>query len=75
MLFRSSKPLSAFHPEDYDIVISLCGCGVNLPTEWLLRERFEDWQLEDPEGGTIAVFRQIRDQIQERVSALLKEFT
>jgi glutathione/glutaredoxin type arsenate reductase len=69
---QTSKPLSAFNSEDYDVVISLCGCGVNLPPEWVLRERFEDWQLEDPEGGTIAVFRQIRDQIQERVTALLQ---
>jgi arsenate reductase len=33
---QSSKPLSNFQAEDYDAVISLCGCGVNLPEEWVL---------------------------------------
>lgn len=28
-----SKPLSDFNAEDFDVVISLCGCGVNLPSE------------------------------------------
>lgn len=28
---QTSKALSEFKPEDFDIVISLCGCGVNLP--------------------------------------------
>ena len=35
---QASKPLSEFNPEDYDVVISLCGCGVNLPGEWVLRD-------------------------------------
>jgi arsenate reductase len=32
---HTSKPLADFNPEDFDVVISLCGCGVNLPPEWL----------------------------------------
>ena len=68
---QASKPLSDFKPEDYDVVISLCGCGVNLPEAWLLREVFEDWQLDDPEGQPIAVFRRVRDEVKERVVALL----
>ncbi|XGB41206.1 MAG: arsenate reductase, glutathione/glutaredoxin type [Nodosilinea sp. LVE1205-7] len=67
-----SKPLGDFQPEDYDIVISLCGCGVNLPQAWILREVFEDWQLDDPEGYSIDVFRRVRDEVKERVIALLK---
>jgi arsenate reductase (thioredoxin) len=67
-----SKPLSDFKPENYDVVISLCGCGVNLPQEWLLREVFEDWQLDDPEGQSIGVFRRVRDEVKDRVVALLK---
>ena len=42
---QTSKALGEFKAEDFDVVISLCGCGVNLPEEWLLREKFEDWQL------------------------------
>ena len=33
---QTSQPLSNFNPEDYNAVISLCGCGVNLPDAWLL---------------------------------------
>jgi protein-tyrosine-phosphatase len=64
--------LSDFRPEDYDVVISLCGCGVNLPNEWLLREVFDDWQLDDPEGHSIDVFRRVRDEVKDRVVALLE---
>ncbi|NEQ27355.1 MAG: arsenate reductase, glutathione/glutaredoxin type, partial [Microcoleus sp. SIO2G3] len=35
---QTSKPLSDFDPKNFDIVISLCGCGVNLPPEWVTRE-------------------------------------
>ncbi|MBE9103052.1 arsenate reductase, glutathione/glutaredoxin type [Vacuolonema iberomarrocanum] len=69
---QTSQALSDFKPEDFDAVISLCGCGVNLPKDWLLRDVFEDWQLDDPEGESIDTFRQIRDAVKERVSALLK---
>lgn len=67
---QTSKALADFQPEDFDIVISLCGCGINLPTEWVLREVFEDWQLEDPAEHP-ELFPQVRDEIQRRVQALL----
>jgi arsenate reductase (thioredoxin) len=69
---QASKPLNNFKPKDYDAVISLCGCGVNLPSEWVLREVFEDWQLDDPEGRPIDEFRRVRDEVRERVMALLE---
>ncbi|MCP6760985.1 MAG: arsenate reductase, glutathione/glutaredoxin type [Fischerella sp. CENA71] len=72
---QTSKPLSDFNPEDYDAVISLCGCGVNLPEDWVIREVFEDWQLEDPEGQSIETFRRVRDQVKERVVKLIAELS
>lgn len=68
---QTSKALSDFNPEDYDAVISLCGCGVNLPESWVLREVFEDWQLDDPEGESIDTFRRVRDEVKERVVKLI----
>ncbi|WP_427159902.1 arsenate reductase, glutathione/glutaredoxin type [Aliinostoc sp. HNIBRCY26] len=68
---QTSKPLSDFNPEDYNAVISLCGCGVNLPESWVLREVFEDWQLDDPEGESIDTFRRVRDEVKERVLQLI----
>ncbi len=71
---QTSKPLEQFQAKDFDIVISLCGCGVNLPEAWVLREVFEDWQLEDPDGQAIAVFHQVRDEIKERVTKLVARY-
>ena len=72
---QTSKPLSDFQPKDYDAVISLCGCGVNLPQEWVLREVFQDWQLEDPEGQTIETFCRVRDEVKERVEKLIQSLS
>jgi glutathione/glutaredoxin type arsenate reductase len=72
---QTSKPLSDFNPEDYDAVISLCGCGVNLPTDWLLREVFQDWQLDDPEGEPIETFQRVRDEVKERVTKLIQSLS
>ena len=69
---QTSKPLSDFNPEDYDVVISLCGCGVNLPPEWVTREIFEDWQLEDPQDQDVETYRRIRDDIKQRVVKLIE---
>ncbi len=68
---QKSKPLSDFNSEDYDAVISLCGCGVNLPPEWVTRDIFEDWQLDDPEGGDIETYRRIREEVKQRVIKLI----
>ena len=69
---QTSKPLSKFEPENYDAVISLCGCGVNLPEEWVVRELFQDWQLDDPDGQSLETFRRVRDEIKERVEELVR---
>lgn len=71
---QTSKPLSDFSPVDFDIVISLCGCGVNLPEGWTSRELFEDWFIDDPDGQPIEKFRVARDEIKERVQELLEAY-
>ena len=68
---QHSKPLSDFKAEDFDVVISLCGCGVNLPTDWVLRDVFEDWQLDDP-AEQPEIFPRVRDEIKERVTQLIE---
>jgi arsenate reductase len=72
---QTSQPLADFNAEDYDAVISLCGCGVNLPPEWVSREIFEDWQLDDPQGKSLKTFREIRDEIKELVSLLVEKIS
>ena len=68
---QTSKALNEFKAEDFDVVISLCGCGVNLPPEWLTRAVFEDWQLDDP-AEQPEIFPRVRDEVRERVTALIK---
>ncbi|MFN6465549.1 MAG: arsenate reductase, glutathione/glutaredoxin type [Nostoc sp. DedVER02] len=72
---QTSKALSDFNADDYNAVISLCGCGVNLPEEWVLRDIFEDWQLDDPAGQSIEVFRRVRDEVKERVVKLIESLS
>lgn len=69
---QTSNALSEFKPEDFDVVISLCGCGINLPPEWLEREYFDDWQLDDP-AEQPEIFSRVRDEVKERVEALIEK--
>ena len=68
---QTSNALSEFNPEKFDVVISLCGCGVSLPPEWLTRSVFEDWQLDDP-AEQPEIFPRVRDEIKERVTRLIE---
>jgi glutathione/glutaredoxin type arsenate reductase len=68
---QTSNALSEFRPEDFDVVISLCGCGVNLPPAWVRREGFADWQLDDPAEHP-EIFPRVRDEIKVRVEQLLQ---
>lgn len=72
---QTSNPLSNFHADNYDAVISLCGCGVNLPPEWVMQSVFEDWQLDDPDGQPIETFHRVRDEIKERVAKLINQLS
>jgi len=70
-----SQSLTEFKAAEFDAVISLCGCGVNLPDDWVTHEIFQDWQLDDPAGATLETFRKIRDQVKVRVADLLTHET
>lgn len=72
---QTSDPLSDFKAEDYDAVVSLCGCGVNLPQDWVMRDVFQDWQLDDPADQPLETFRRVRDQIKERVEKLVESLS
>ncbi|MBO9568321.1 MAG: arsenate reductase ArsC [Cellulomonas iranensis] len=53
-----------------DVVVTM-GCGDACP--FYPGTRYEDWVLEDPAGQGIDAVRPIRDEIRERVVALLAE--
>jgi glutathione/glutaredoxin type arsenate reductase len=68
---QTSNALAEFRPEDFDVVISLCGCGVNLPPEWVMRPVFADWQLDDP-AEQPEIFPRVRDEVRVNVEKLLQ---
>ena len=72
---QTSDALSDFKADDYDAVISMCGCGVNLPPEWVTQEVFEDWELDDPDGQPLETFHRVRDEIKERVTKLIEQLS
>ena len=72
---QTSDALSNFTADDYDAVISMCGCGTSLPEGWVMQEVFEDWELEDPDGKPIETFHRVRDEIKERVSNLVERLS
>ncbi len=53
-----------------DVVITM-GCGDACPL--FPGKRYEDWELEDPAGQSVDAIRPIRDDIAQRVRALLDE--
>lgn len=70
---QTSDALNDFQANDYDAVISMCGCGTGLPPEWVTQEVFEDWELDDPDGQPIETFHRVRDEIKERVAKLVEQ--
>ncbi|MFE4470025.1 arsenate reductase ArsC [Leifsonia sp. NPDC056824] len=56
--------------KESDVVITM-GCGDTCPI--FPGKRYEDWDLTDPAGRPIEEVRPIRDEIRQRVEALLAE--
>jgi len=72
---QTSNALETFEPQNYDAVISMCGCGTILPKEWLARKIFADWDLEDPDGQPIETFNRVRDEIKYKVAELINSLS
>jgi protein-tyrosine-phosphatase len=66
------KPLTDDAVRAADAVITM-GCGDACPI--YPGKRYEDWELEDPAGKDIDTVRRIRDEIAQRVRALLADLT
>jgi arsenate reductase (thioredoxin) len=64
------KPLSDEVVRAADVVITM-GCGDACPI--YPGKRYEDWQVDDPAGKDLATVREIRDEIDTRVTKLLDE--
>lgn len=69
---QSSKMIDTLSPSDFSIIISMCGCGATVPDTWKEGKRFEDWNVTDPTGGSVADFETARNEIQDRVKELVE---
>jgi arsenate reductase (thioredoxin) len=64
------KPLTNDAVSAADVVITM-GCGDACPI--YPGKRYEDWELEDPDGKDLDTVRRIRDEIDRRVQQLIGE--
>jgi protein-tyrosine-phosphatase len=64
------KPLTNDAVSAADVVITM-GCGDACPI--YPGKRYEDWELEDPDGKDLETVRRIRDEIDQRVQQLIGE--
>jgi arsenate reductase len=64
------KPLTDEVVRAADVVITM-GCGDACPI--YPGKRYEDWELEDPEGKDLETVRRIRDEIDRRVQRLIAD--
>jgi arsenate reductase (thioredoxin) len=65
---KSLEEVKQFAP--FDAVVTM-GCGDACP--WMPAKKFIDWQIPDPKELNEKDFRKIRDLIEEKVKALLRE--
>jgi arsenate reductase len=66
------KPLTDEVVRAADVVITM-GCGDACPV--YPGKRYEDWEVDDPDGQPLPVVRRIRDEIDARVQTLVAELT
>jgi len=64
------KPLTDEVVRAADVVVTM-GCGDACPI--YPGKRYEDWVLDDPAGQDLETVRRIRDELDERVQALISE--
>jgi arsenate reductase (thioredoxin) len=67
---RQPQLLTRELAEQADVVVTM-GCGDQCP--FVPGKRYIDWDLDDPSGQPIEKVREIRDEIERRVAALLSE--
>jgi arsenate reductase (thioredoxin) len=67
---RVPRQLDQADAEWADIVVTM-GCGDACP--YIPGKRYLDWELHDPAGQPLERVRQLRDEIEPRITGLLTE--
>lgn len=69
---HESKSLDDLPDVEWDLVATM-GCGDECP--FVRAKRREDWQIPDPKSMEADEFRQVRNEIEKRVSSLIQSMT
>ncbi|MEK6591428.1 MAG: arsenate reductase ArsC [Nitrospinota bacterium] len=69
---QTSKGFNALPEGEFDITITM-GCGDECPS--IPAKKRINWQIRDPKGSPIEVFREVRDEIEKKVLELLNQYT
>ena len=64
-----SKSLDEMRGHEFDYVITM-GCGDECP--FIPATHHLDWDIPDPKGGSLEMFRQVRDLIETKVKDLIQ---
>lgn len=67
---QASKGFDDLPYKEFDIVVTM-GCGDECP--FVPASRRIDWQIRDPKGKPVEFFREVRNEIKERVLELIGE--
>jgi arsenate reductase len=67
---RRPKGLNDLPPIEMDYLITM-GCEETCPA--VLAKRDIEWQIPDPKGKPIEVFREVRDMIEDKIRVLLAQ--
>jgi arsenate reductase len=67
---KRPKGLNDLPPVEMDYLVTM-GCEETCPA--VLAKKIIEWEIPDPKGKSIDVFREVRDIIENRVKALFEE--
>jgi protein-tyrosine-phosphatase len=67
---KQPKSLNELPPVEMDYLVTM-GCEETCPA--VLAKKIIEWEIPDPKGKSIQVFRKVRDLIEDKVKNLLKE--
>lgn len=77
LTWHESKPLEPFLGQPFDLVVTVCGNAQESCPSFAGAKEMLHWPFEDPadaegsEEEKLTVFRQVRDQIRERIARYL----
>jgi len=66
---QSPKQLMDDDIDKYDLVITM-GCGVEVMCPFIPSKKKRDWELENPKGKPMDIYRKVCDEIENKVRSL-----